>query len=82
VLVVFDPFAVTAPVTENLTVTPTAGFPNASLTVAVTQCCAPTVFVAVAGESVSVAGAAATYVLLAAPAGSPVFCVPLPFVSA
>src|SRR5712692_6253316 len=43
--------------TENTTATPAVAVPEASLTVAVTQCCAPTTFVAVAGESVSVAGA-------------------------
>jgi len=48
---------VTESVTEKRTVTPAAGFPKASLTVAVTQCCSPALFVAAAGDSVTVAGA-------------------------
>jgi hypothetical protein len=52
-LVVCEPFAVFAPVTENRTTLPALGVPALSLTVAVTQCCEPTVFVAVAGESES-----------------------------
>jgi hypothetical protein len=42
--------------TEKRTVTPGTGLPDASFTVAVTQCCVPTGLAAVSGVSVSVAG--------------------------
>ena len=70
------------PVTVKRTVTPEAGLPKASLTVAVTQCWVPTTLLAVAGLSTSVAGAAATYVFAAAPVGSVPFWEPPPSVSA
>ena len=54
----------TEPVTEKRTVMPGVGFPNWSFTVAVTQCCASTVLVAVFGASVSVEGLPGTTVRL------------------
>ena len=54
--VVFVPVVAPGPVTEKRTVTPESVAPVLSFTVAVTQCCSPTSFVAVFGASVSVAG--------------------------
>src|SRR5439155_12108469 len=48
-----------APTTLKTTVTPGVGLPEASLTVAVTQCWVPTVLMAAAGLRVSDAGAGA-----------------------
>src|SRR5438874_2486530 len=80
--VVAEPLAglacvVTAVGTVKRTVAPGTGLLAASFTVAVTQCGAPTVFVAVAGESVSVAGAPAVQVFVAVPLGSPASWTPL-----
>jgi len=50
--------------TEKSTVIPGVTLPKASLTVAVTQCCASTTLVAVSGSRSSVAGAAGTTVTL------------------
>ena len=61
---------------------PGVGFANESLTVAVTQCWLPAVFVSVFGESASVAGAPAVHVFVAVSDGSPVSFTPLLFVSA
>jgi hypothetical protein len=58
--VVCWPFAVLAPVTEKLTLTPLTRFWKASATVAVTQCWTPAVVVAVSGDRARVAGAAAS----------------------
>jgi len=54
--VISEPVVVTEPVTVKRTVTSGVGFPEASSTVAVTQCCVPTWFVAAAGVRLSVAG--------------------------
>src|SRR6266850_4088914 len=59
--VVPDPLVGFEPVTVKRTVTPGTGRPIASFTVAVTQCCVPTGFVAAAGVSVSVAGGPAEH---------------------
>ena len=72
----------TAVGTENCTVTPGTGFWKASFTVAVTQCCAPTTFVAAGGVRVSVAGSPGVQIFVAAAVGSPAFCMLLLFVSA
>src|SRR3989442_10657498 len=71
-----------APRTLKTTVMPEAGLPRTSLTVAVTQCCAPTIFVAAAGVRTRVFGAPASQVLAAVPGGSPMSWVPLLLVSA
>ena len=55
-----EPLVETEPETEKRTVIPGVAFPNASFTVAVTQCCASTVLTAVFGDSTSVAGLAGT----------------------
>jgi hypothetical protein len=55
----------TEPVTEKRTMMPDLGFPNWSLTVAVTQCWVPTVFESAGGLSVSVLGGPVTQVLVA-----------------
>src|SRR5439155_27255068 len=54
--VVAEPLAVFDPVTWKRTVIPGVGLAAASRTVAVTQCCVPTGFVAAAGVRTSVAG--------------------------
>src|SRR5207249_7812784 len=51
--------------TEKRTVTPDTGLPKRSVTVAVTQWFAPTVFVASGGVKMSFAGAPATHSLVA-----------------
>ena len=56
VFVLLEPLVFTEPVTEKRTVTPATGAPAAFVTVAVTQCCVPTGFVAAFGLSVSFAG--------------------------
>src|SRR6266496_1742181 len=73
---------VAAPDTENTTVTPEMGFPNESVTVAVTQWVSSTGSVSVAGVSVNVAAGPAVHVFVASPKGSPAFWVLLLFVSA
>jgi hypothetical protein len=55
-LVVQLPEVVTEPVTVKRTVTPSTGFANASVTVAVTVWLVPTVLVAAGGERTRTAG--------------------------
>jgi len=62
---VTEPLVFTEPVTEKRTMTPCVGFPNRSVTVAVTQCWESTGFVAVFGLSVGFAGGPATHLVLA-----------------
>jgi hypothetical protein len=72
-----------APVTVNRTVALGTGFPNRSVTVAVTQCSSPTGFSSATGVRVTVAGAAATQILVTGAAtGSPAFGALLLFWSA
>ena len=79
---VWEPLAVTDPVTVKRTVTSGVGVLAASFTVAVTQCCEPTMFVAVFGASVSAAGGPGTHVFAATSDGSPGSCTPLSLLSA
>ena len=51
-----EPVSLFEPVTEKKTLTPAVGFPNSSVTVAVTQCWVLTSFVAVAGATMTIAG--------------------------
>jgi hypothetical protein len=73
---------VTEPDTANRTVIPGVGLWKESTTVAVTQCCAPTVFESAEGVSVSAAGAPAVHVFVAVSDGSPASFTPFLFVSA
>ena len=72
----------TEPVTEKRTVIAGVAFPYWSLTVAVTQCCESTTFVAVFGDKVSVAGGPGVQVLAAVSLGSPTSMTPFLFASA
>ena len=65
-----DPLVMTEPVTVKRTVTPGCGTPTALVTVAVTQCCVSTGFVAVAGSSVSVVAGPPEHGVPPAPVGA------------